>query len=481
MWQPQGVKVLWLTSVPLLAYLAAPLTLAVGPLKTYDFLVLTAPVLTSWSMYRLCLSVTSAPAASLIGGFLLGFSTYEMAQSGTLNLSMTCLIPCLLWLAVARLRGRIGRAGAVGLLALLMIGQFLLSLELAAMAAFFGSLAWCLAYGLLRAQRAALRSMALDSALAAAIALLVLSPCIVSLLSSLDYVHLPAEWHYFFTASLEAAIVPGSETWLSSPLTNMLIHNFDGDVAEQDSYLGIPLLLIVYAYGRGAWQSNGTKFLVICLGVLVVSSLGPVLWVGRTYTGIPMPWAVPAHLPLLGQALPVRFALFESLVAGLIAAIWIGQGGKRRLAAGLLACIVILPAPHRGQPAPYCQFFAPDRAEVVLGSAPQLLVLPFAINGASTYWQVENQFGFSQTGGYLGFPPAAMQVYPAVQELFSGKPDALVLDDFVRFVMAMKTQYIVAGPGTKPALIAKLDHLEWPERRVDDVIIYTVPAAGPHA
>jgi len=34
---------------------------------------------------------------------------------------------------------------------------------------------------------------------------------------------------------------------------------------------------------------------------------------------------------------------------------------------------------------------------------------------------------------------------------------------------------VVAGPGTSAALISALGRLNWPARRVDDVIIFTVP------
>jgi hypothetical protein len=337
-------------------------------------------------------------------------------------------------------------------------------------------LAWGLAWMVFRDRRPALRMIGLDGVIAAAAALVVLAPLLGTLFSNVQYTHRPALWPDLFAAGVTSLIVPLPTTWLNPGPGHLMLNDYFGDVAEQDSYIGLPLLLIVYVYGRDEWRRAAlARFLVIAFAGMFVFSLGPHLWVGKMYTGIPMPWDVFAHVPLLGGALTVRFALFTSLLAGLMAAFWISQGGAWRVAAGLSAFLVIWPAPHGGQPVPVSRFFAPGRVQAVLGPSPELLVLPFGSKAPSLYWQVENRFGFSQTGTYLGFPPASMLAYPAVMQLFSGSADLLQLNDFINYVAATKTQYIVAGPNTPPALLAKIERLDWPERRVDDVTIITVP------
>ncbi len=106
----------------------------------------------------------------------------------------------------------------------------------------------------------------------------------------------------------------------------------------------------------------------------------------------------------------------------------------------------------------------------------RFVILPFAINGPSSFWQQENRFGFAQTGGYLGFPPAAMQHYAAVGQLFGNFMGLDFLADFVAFCTGTKTQYVVAGPGTKPGMLAVLNTLDWPAQKIDDVTVFTVPA-----
>jgi len=110
----------------------------------------------------------------------------------------------------------------------------------------------------------------------------------------------------------------------------------------------------------------------------------------------------------------------------------------------------------------------------VLGPQARILVLPFSIRGPSSFWQVESGFSFAQTGGYLGFPPAAAQKYPAVQELFSGNAAAIKPADLEYFVMATNTQFIVAGPGTSAGMYAVLADLLCKMQKTDDVTICTL-------
>jgi hypothetical protein len=192
------------------------------------------------------------------------------------------------------------------------------------------------------------------------------------------------------------------------------------------------------------------------------------------------------HLPLVASALPARFALFISLVVAIIAALWMasaGSGAARRwrLTLGVLGLVFLLPKPHPAIPVPHSAFFQPGRVAAALGPNPRVLVLPFAINGPSSLWQAESGFGFAQTGGYLGFPPAGMQHFAAVGQLFGDFEGPDFLDDFRAFCAGTRTQYVAAGPGTSAALFSALAQLNWPARQIDDVTIYTVPAAqAPH-
>jgi hypothetical protein len=71
-----------------------------------------------------------------------------------------------------------------------------------------------------------------------------------------------------------------------------------------------------------------------------------------------------------------------------------------------------------------------------------------------------------------------MQSYPATIQLFGGIENPDFPADFKNFCFGTKAQYVVAGPGTPPALWAVLAQLGWPAQKIDDVTVFTVPLAN---
>jgi len=482
-WQPAGLALLWMSSVPILAVLAAPITLWLGPIPVYNCLVLTGPVLSAWCMYRLCLQICREPKAALISGFCYGFSTYEMAQVSTLNLSYTFLLPCLGLVLVGRMKGHIGRGAHVALLSILGICQFLISIEIFAITALFGAIFGMLAYVIIPDWRRGLNQCVVDALFAGVIVLVVLSPLLTSMFAQNPYIHLPKLWPYYFSATPTGFFVPGQNTLLSFPPAYRLIKVFKNDVEEQTTYLGLPLLAILYLYGRGSRGCRLTRLLTVMILLLLILSLGPHLWLGENYTMIRLPWAAFMRLPLLENALPIRFALFVSFFAAIILTLWLSgsvnvSAQRRRLSVAILACFVFFPTLHGQMRMPMSTFFAPGREQAVLGMDKQLLILPFWVRGPSSFWQLENGFGFRQSGGYLGYPPLSMQHFQAVWELGVLDPAKIIPADVADFAETTKANYIVAGPGTPEAEVAVIETLHWRERKIDDVTIFDVPTGG---
>ncbi len=482
-WQPLGAPLLWLTSTPLPALVFAPVTLLWGPVASYNLCVLVAPVLSAFTAYLLFGAITPRFLPALLGGWLFGFSGYEMATDfATPNLSVTALLPCLVLLALHRLRGRIDRRWGVLLGATIMVGQFLISIEVFATTWFFGFLTWVAAVCTLPSQRDRLKQIFVDAVLVAAVTAVVLSPLLLSMLFNAGYLSLPAKWVYVFSGNLLNFFVPSPVT-IGGGISRPINQWFHGGVEEADAYLGLPLILLLVLFARSSRRLPGGIFLIVTLGVFLVASLGPRLWVGGLYTPLVLPWWVVLHLPLIASALPGRFALFVALAAAAAAVLWMaheGPGAARpaRLGLGVLSCLALLPAPHPWVPLSHTAFFQPGRVQAALGPAPRLLVLPFGTRGPSTLWQVQSGFGYAQSGGYLGYPPRAMQHYNVVEQLFDDFELPSFGADLTAFVQGTGTQYVVAGPGVSPGLAAALAALHWPTRRIDDVTVLTVPAVG---
>ena len=478
LWYPSGVSMLWVTSVPLLSLLGWPITASLGPVVTYNVIIITSPVFSAWAAYFLCRYITRDFAAALLGGFLFGFSTYETSQSiGALNLTIIFLLPLLLLVVLKRLNDELSRPATVALAAILLLVQFFICIEIFAMIFVFGGIAWALAIVYMPERRPVLRRLFADGLWAGLFVVLPLIPVFISMARHYALINHPAAWPYVFVADLAGIILPSALNLFGHPFQG-LTGGIAGATQESDAYLGLPLLLILVLYLLREGRTRRGRYCGIMFAVCLVCSFGPFLWVAGHFTGIALPWILAVHLPLLGSALPGRFALFTSLAVCIMAASWLALSGQRGLkfVLALFACVALLPRPHPWQPVPWTKFFAPGRVQQVLGPNPRLIILPFSINGPSSIWQVQNRFGFTQVGGYLGFPPKPAQAYRATIELFGDKMgQTLKAGDFAVFAHGNGAQYVVAGPGADPAELAVIASLGWPKRKVDDVTIFTVP------
>src|SRR5437660_8611156 len=67
LWPPEGFSTLWMTTIPVPALLATPLTLTVGPLVAYNVLILLSVLLATGAAYLLCHELTDRLVPSLVG------------------------------------------------------------------------------------------------------------------------------------------------------------------------------------------------------------------------------------------------------------------------------------------------------------------------------------------------------------------------------------------------------------------------------
>ena len=67
-WAPAGVNLTWVTSVPGLAFLFSPVTIAFGPVVAYNVATVAAPALAAWTAYLLCLRVSGSFWPGLVAG-----------------------------------------------------------------------------------------------------------------------------------------------------------------------------------------------------------------------------------------------------------------------------------------------------------------------------------------------------------------------------------------------------------------------------
>jgi hypothetical protein len=432
LWPPGGFSTLWMTTIPVPALLALPLTLTAGPLVAYNALMLLAVVLATGAAYLLCRELTGRFAPSLAGGLLFGLSPYMLGHtlSDHLDLTFVFPVPLLVLLVVRYVRGRTSARRFVAGFAALLFVQLGASLEL------FVDLTLIVAIGLAlaalgRSWRPALLRTGALVGLAYAACLPILVPIAVLALSRphgpLRY--LPAN----FSIDVLNVAVPTPTVFAGAfDSARVVSRHFVGNVGEQNGYLGIPLLVVAALavraeWRRGAWLAGGL------LAAALLLSFGPTLTVeGRPLVGLPV--AV-SRLPVLSNALPARMSLFSALAAACLCALWFSrpQRSGLRLCAGVLVAASLFPNfwPAHRLPEAWSvsaafgwstsrvpRGFVDDRAWTqVVPPGSTVLVLPTGDRTAASYWQAKSGMRFRLAIPATPFVPPSLSGAPTVSGL----------------------------------------------------------------
>jgi hypothetical protein len=408
-WAPQGVHLAWTTTVPGAAILAWPITATLGPVAAFNVWILLAPALAAWTAYLLCRHVTGAFWPSVVGGYLFGFSSYELAQmTAHLNLALIFPVPLAVLLVLLRLEGRLKPIPFVLLFAGTVALQFSFSTEIAFTMTLFGGLVGALALAIYpeARERERLIRTAGWTWLSYGVAVVLLAPLVLALPDSSGFV--PTTWHSKYATDVLNLVTPTRTALLRPPGTGDIAHRFAAGLSEEGGYLGL-LVLVVVAFAVREGRTRTGRLLLAALGLIVLASLGPELRVGGIEQA-PLPWALTADIPLVRMALSARFMVHAWLVLGLLAALWLaipsqrtwGRWGKWAVAG--LCVVALLPnlaLPLWNARTDTPPFFSTDLHRRYLESGRNTLVIPFANNGFSMLWQAQADMSFPMVGGYI--------------------------------------------------------------------------------
>jgi hypothetical protein len=406
---PDGVNLMWNTSLPLPGLLFAPVTLIWGPVLTFNVLLVLAYSLSSWCAYLAIRRFVPGHLAPAVGGLVYGFSPAIRSQGSHLHMSLAFLVPLML-LALHEILVRQRRspwlAGAA--LGLLAGCQLLIGEELLAMTALLG-FAMCLLLVLGNLRR--VRSRVSHTLKAFGVALVVFAavaawPLTVQFTGA-QRIHGDVNENIpRHTNDLYGFVVPNPQPKVAPAGVVQQMAKFSGGPA----YLGLPLVgvLVVLAV---RWRSNAVVRVGLALLVVAaVLSMGPSLRIGGRDTGVWLPWAFLQSLPLLDSMIPNRLAVLTALFAGLLVAlflhaVWRRDGWWRVVAVAVgLAVLAALwparsvPAQKVGTPA-----FFTGAAVRTLPRDGVSLVVPFPYRGSAVpmTWQAEADMWFHMPGGYF--------------------------------------------------------------------------------
>ena len=445
-WAPVGQNLLWMTSVPSLALLLAPVTHFFGPIVSYNLIALLAPVLAAWTTYLLCRHVTGRFWSSLFGGWIFGFSTYEFAHLQLhMHLFVTAALPLAVWIYLLRRDGKLSRRWYVGLIALLVLFQFGVSTEILASAVPLGLLAAFLAALFYRPEHLSTtdRNRGIPSSTSRVtgrwslfletVAGLVLAG--ILLLPDFYYLFLvhyvPGPFLLPRSADLTNFLVPTPVTWLGSGWATSVAGAVQGSVFERSAYLGLPLFVLLLLFIREFARHRAAWLLLMMLGLFFLLSLGPWLELRpgvAAATPLVLPWILPTHLPLFDKILPIRLVVYIWLAAAVSATWWLAESkthwGWKLLLAGL-AMLFLLPnifSARWVQKVDNPPFFTSGLIARYLPRGSRVIILPSGYLGYSMLWQAETHFYFTMIGGYTSYrPPVMPHAVSSLYTAFSGR------------------------------------------------------------
>lgn len=483
-WAPDGVNLAWTTSVPAAALPLAPLTLSVGPVIAFNVASLLAPALAGWTAFLLCRHMTRAYLPALAGGYVFGFSSYELAHlQGHLNLGLTFVVPLVALISIRFYEGAVGATRFVIVMALLLALQFGFSTEIFATATFWGAAAFVIGLAFnSSAGRTRMLRVAGYVVLAYALAGLMLAPYVYYVLQGISDLPGLISSPITYSADLVNYVVPTPLTLLGGRTFTAVSSRFSGNYAEAGAYLGLPLVALIVLCAVKYWAARRTKVLIFSAAAAAAGALGPILHIAGVEIG-PTPWALTVYLPLIRQALPARFTLYVTLVAGVMVALWLSdERGKRWQRWTLAALALICLAPDLGAPGrdtwrDVPAFFQSGDFKR-LDRNENTIVVPYGYTGDSMLWQAETGMWFPMSGGYLGpLVPRSFSRSFVTYMLYSGSIPPRYRTCLRGFLAVHDVRaIIIAGPDQEAwAWLSSLAGKAG--TRTGGVTVYRVPAA----
>lgn len=421
---PDGANLMWNTPVVLIALVLSPVTLLFGPVVAYNLGVALAFAATGLAAYAALRRFVASEVAALVGVGLYELSPYTASHAlGQLNLTVAVAPPLVLLLlheALVRRRWSAARTGA--LLGLVAAGQLMVSEEQLASTG-VAALVLVVVLGVLVAVRerrsgvGALRAGGLRVAVVLGWALAVFAPLAAFPLAvqfgGPQVVHGPVQRPELFSNDLLSLLVPTQSQLVSPAAALDLSGQFSGNPVEWSGYLGLPLLALL---AWVVWRRRdllAVRAAALTGAVLWVLSLGPVLHVAGTQTGVPLPFGVIQRVPLLGNMLPGRLSLFVDLCAAVLVAVAaeaaLGDVRTRVRSVGVVAVVLALTLPAVPLPTdtgPLPAFFTSAAAQR-LPDQGSVLVVPFTTDFTSSQpllWQAEAGMRYRMPGGYAMVP-----------------------------------------------------------------------------
>ncbi len=506
MWAPHGFDLTGSTAVFGSAFLSLPLTILFGPVASYNIVMILLPALAAFSMFILLKHIVTTTRffPAILGGYIFGFSSYMINQmSSHMHLVLVFLVPLMVYLFLLKIENRITNLKFISLFTVMLVFQFLFSLEIFATFTFFGFIALIIFHLIYNKKKPNNnnnindiinntnnannankskdnyddddKNKDLKLRMAKTLKSTVLSYIIAGILLSpylylffiqgrFNVVHFaPAD----FSSNLLNFFVPSKYTMLGGKFFTFLSDKFDARdyVFDQDAYLGLPFIGILIFYFYKNVFKPFVKALMYSFLTIVVFSIGPTLHIYK-YSIMPMPYKPFIVVPLIKHALPARFMLYAFFVLGIIVALFLNEPFKNSLknkklnaklnaikyASVLLGILFILPplsfsGRYTNPNLPV--FFVNNtynNYKKFIKKGSNVLIIPFGYNGLSLYYQAIDGMYYKTAGGYLGATPSYFSKYAIIHTFYHAEPIPYSKMELANFLYKHNVKDVILVP-----------------------------------
>ena len=476
---PTGINLLWNEPEAIPALILWPVTALFGAMVTYNVLITLSLALASFFAFLVIRRWVPGVVAAAVGGALYGFSPYMTGQLlGHVNLVLSGVTPPLaLMLLDEILVRRRRRPLTLGLLtALLAVVQFFIAQEVLlteTIVALIVTVVLAITHRHDIRERAGYVLRCLGWAAVPAVVVLAYPV-----------------WFQFFGANhvVNSGAIHGTDIYVTDPANfvvptvaqlfspqtaTSISSHFSGNASEWDAYLGIPLILLLVVATVRFWRVPVIRTAAVVAVVVAVLSLGPHINVqGHPLLAVPLPWWIPAHLPVLDDILPNRLMVYVDLAAAIVLAfslraLWLMRA---RVALNVVVAVVVLLPLVPTLPAPSTPLTAPplfaSSSAAVTAEGDVVLFEPYPSNEYpdAMFWQLRSGFRFSILGGYVIGPPApgTVALQQRIHALSATPTVTLSGADRVALIAALRSldvATVITGPGATPGVASLFTQL----------------------
>jgi len=345
---PDGVNLMSNASHVVHGVIMAPVTALFGVAVSFALLVALNLAATAAGWYLLLVrGLGLRRGAGIIGGAVAGFAPGMISQSNShLHMTAQWLVPPIVWCVIRLTRVMTARGTittAVGLGALVS-AQLLLGEEVLFLAALC-LVIFSLTYAICRpdwARRVAPRFLA-GMALAGVISVAVIAyPLWVQFHGPQHTPNAPFGPEYFYADVASFAVFSPLSVAGSAEAGRLAT-----SATEYNTYLGVPLLLVVLGCALWRWRAPVTVAAAVTGFVMAYLSLGPYVTFDGARTGWPSLYNNIARIPVITGALPTRYALALIPLIAVMLAYAVDAaaraGGFARLAVPIAVVAALVP------------------------------------------------------------------------------------------------------------------------------------------